>query len=55
MSDDQTTEPAADEPAAEKATARPTTIKAVQPVGNQRLETKQIQGQIITHTIVKPL
>ncbi|MBC3843139.1 hypothetical protein GXW82_31910 [Streptacidiphilus sp. 4-A2] len=25
------------------------------PEGQQKLESKQIQGQVITHTIVKPL
>ncbi|GAB7184462.1 hypothetical protein ATKI12_4293 [Kitasatospora sp. Ki12] len=55
MADDQPTETTADEPEAAETTARPTTVKATQPVGRQRLETKTIQGQIITHTIVKPL
>ncbi|MFE6750964.1 hypothetical protein ACFVGM_34290 [Kitasatospora purpeofusca] len=55
MSDDQPTEAPADEPAVEEKTAPPVAIKAGRPVGNQRLETKHIQGQVITHTIVKPL
>lgn len=28
---------------------------AVAGTGTQKLETKQIQGQVITHTVVKPL
>ncbi|MEK2493915.1 hypothetical protein WN990_30610 [Kitasatospora purpeofusca] len=60
MSDDQPTEATADEPAAEEKAAEekaapPVAAKASQPVGNQKLETKHIQGQVITHTIVKPL
>ncbi|MFB8234964.1 hypothetical protein ACFC58_00210 [Kitasatospora purpeofusca] len=65
MSDDQpteattdeatTTEATTDEPAAEEKAAPPVAIKASQQVGHQKLETKQITGQVITHTIVKPL
>ncbi|CAN3979424.1 hypothetical protein [Kitasatospora purpeofusca] len=55
MSDDQPTEATADEPAAEEKAAPPVAVKASQPVGTQKLETKHIQGQVITHTIVKPL
>ncbi|MFE2165973.1 hypothetical protein ACFXB3_13025 [Streptomyces sp. NPDC059447] len=46
MADEQEVEAAA-EPAPEK--------KSVAKTGTQKLETKHIQGQVITHTIVKPL
>ncbi|MFD8082396.1 hypothetical protein ACFV4F_11960 [Kitasatospora sp. NPDC059722] len=61
MADDQPTETTADEPeagetaAAAETAAKPTAVKAAQPVGHQKLEVKHIQGQVITHTIVKPL
>ncbi|WP_158516476.1 hypothetical protein [Kitasatospora sp. MBT66] len=55
MSEEQPTEATADEPAVEEKPAPPVAIKASQPVGHQKLETKQITGQVITHTIVKPL
>ncbi|WP_157855427.1 hypothetical protein [Kitasatospora purpeofusca] len=55
MSEEQPAEATADEPAVEEKPAPPVAIKASQPVGHQKLETKQITGQVITHTIVKPL
>ncbi|MFD7902497.1 hypothetical protein ACFV4G_09630 [Kitasatospora sp. NPDC059747] len=60
MADDQPTETTADEPeagetAAAETAAKPTAVKAAQSVGHQKLEVKHIQGQVITHTIVKPL
>ncbi|MFF3159127.1 hypothetical protein [Streptomyces sp. NPDC057910] len=45
MSDNQPDETSADE-----APAQP----VAREVGRQTLETKHIQGQVITHTIVKP-
>ncbi|MGW6916243.1 hypothetical protein ACWGB8_20840 [Kitasatospora sp. NPDC054939] len=55
MADDQPDETSADEPEAAETTTEPTTVKATQPAGQQKLELKTIQGQVITHTIVKPL
>ncbi|MFE3762495.1 hypothetical protein ACFXPI_12105 [Streptomyces sp. NPDC059104] len=40
----------------EEAVVEPAPEKKPAPkAGNQKLESKQIQGQVITHTIVKPL
>ncbi|WP_314247425.1 hypothetical protein [Streptomyces sp. DSM 40907] len=56
MSDDQHDEATADEATTDgAATAQPVAAKATQQAGRQTLETKSIQGQVITHTIVKPL
>ncbi|MCX4804405.1 hypothetical protein ACFWWM_40270 [Streptomyces sp. NPDC058682] len=46
MSDDQPTEAASDEPDTQQIAAEP---------GQQTLDKKSIKGQVITHTIVKPL
>ncbi|MFF4104378.1 hypothetical protein [Streptomyces sp. NPDC001903] len=46
MADEQEVEVTAEEAPVEK----PTVV-----AGRQRLETKEIRGQVITHTIVKPI
>ncbi|MFE4862345.1 hypothetical protein [Streptomyces sp. NPDC056670] len=50
MSDNQPDETSTDNAPAPKAAAQP----VAKEVGRQTLETKHIQGQVITHTIVKP-
>ncbi|MER5566091.1 hypothetical protein OHU17_33570 [Streptomyces goshikiensis] len=49
MSDDQPTEPTVDEADTQQAAAK------AGRQGHQTLEKKTIKGQVITHTIVKPL
>ncbi|MFD5411601.1 hypothetical protein [Streptomyces nojiriensis] len=49
MSDDQPTEAASDEPETQQVAAEPGRQ------GRQTLDKKSIKGQVITHTIVKPL
>ncbi|MGW3327216.1 hypothetical protein [Streptomyces virginiae] len=45
----------ADEEEVEAAVEETPAKKSAPKAGNQKLETKHIQGQVITHTIVKPL
>ncbi|MFE3860019.1 hypothetical protein ACFXPT_06255 [Streptomyces goshikiensis] len=49
MSDDRPTEPTVDEADTQQAAAK------AGRQGHQTLEKKTIKGQVITHTIVKPL
>ncbi|MEV8328202.1 hypothetical protein [Kitasatospora sp. NPDC056731] len=55
MSDDQPDETTTGEAPAQSVAAKPVAKPAAKQVGQQTLGTKTIQGQIITHTIVKPL